>query len=704
MLHRGIKFIYAAVFAFSAVVAFLSVRGLDEDWVLGHSAVVWVLDSDDSTSGSQVARDLEAFAADHKVSVGREVPDLKDPDGRRHLYLASGDPASDAASWLDKGYPAFGQDYRTEVHPLAEIGQRDPRGYYYVFGPPEAADALVAEFAGLGLRASTHRPLSVAELAPHYLGGALAWALGVVALAAVTMTGASVLLNAKTYGVLRLQGKSFADILRRDLRQLAAFGAIAAGAVAAVVVVLLGMYNGLAWLGLFASVAAALASLLILLILATHAAVLALTFKTEVLPALKGELPARAASISAYLVRVPALLLALSIASSAVMAGQDVLSRQDSKDIYAKVGGTAAIRLNGSLGEDDTKRMEEHVGRWLRQSDAAGKLIVAGRRELHDIDPGSGLPQGEMLIVNESFLTKQTFLDPTGRRFTPAARDGKGPDTHPVRLLVPESLSRHASTIAARIPGILSPADPERIRHDQVQTLPAKSGQRVFGYNPGDQVHTAARNIREDRSLVDDPVLVVVPNGSRFLTDNAYTSFATQGGVVFPDPADIQEGIETNRMQAEVIAIRPVGQNAALQMRDVLNDFRLQLFNLVVAVAVLIITGIGVCIVYSRKNAQAIFVKHISGWRFAASHRSVLALEGLLAVLLAGWVPFNVWQQNQELEQYTAMGIPAPSLPAQITALDLGLTGGLVAFEVGAVLLALAVFHRRIVKEGATEG
>lgn len=196
----------------------------------------------------------------------------------------------------------------------------------------------------------------------------------------------------------------------------------------------------------------------------------------------------------------------------------------------------------------------------------------------------------------------------------------------------------------------------------------------------------------------------MVPNGSAYLTDNAYTSFATQGGVVFPDPSDIQKGIDTKKLQTYVIAIRPVGQNAALQMRDSVNDLRMQLFNLGIAVTVLIITGIGVCIVYSRKNAQAIFVKHISGWRFVANHRSVLAVEGILALLLVAWVPFQVWQQNQELEQYTALGIPAPSQPAQITALDLGLTCGLVALEAGAVLLALAVFHRRIVKEGATEG
>ncbi|MEV6957412.1 hypothetical protein [Streptomyces sp. NPDC051183] len=704
MLHRGIKFIYAAVFAFSALVAFLFVRGLDEDWVLGHSAVVWVLDSDDSTSGSQVAREIAKFVADHQISVAREVPDLKDPDGLRHLYAASGDPRSEVTSWLQQGYPSFGRDYQTKVHQLANIGQRDPRGYYYVFGPSGSADALVAKFKDLGLQASTHHPLSVEELAPLYTDSVLGLSLLVVALAAMTMTGASVLLNAKSYGVLRLQGKSFTGILLRDLRQLTRFAAIAATAVAALVLILLSLYNKLAWLGLFTSATLAVAGLLIVLILATHAGMLALTFRTDVLRALKGELPARAASVSAYLVRIPALLLALSIATSAVLAGQDVLARQDSREVYAKVGDTSAIRLNGSLADDEIKPMQERVGRWLRRSDAKGDLIVAGRRELRDIAPGSGLPQGEMLIVNETFLTEQSVLDPAGKRYTAAPRNGKAAAGQQLKLIVPESLAQHTSTLAEQVPGILSPADPQRIRLDQVESFPAKSGQRVFGYNPGDQAHTAALNAKEDRSIVTDPVLLVIPNGSAYLTDNAYTSFATQGGVVFPDPADIQTGIEANKLQSDVIAIRPIGQNAALQMRDAVNDFRLHLFNLAVAVIVLVITGVGVCIVYSRKNAQAIFVRHISGWKFTANHRSVLAVEGALAILLAGWLPYQVWQQNQDLEEFKAMGMPAPTAAAQLSTLDMALAGGLVAIEVGAVLLALAAFHGRIVKEGATEG
>ncbi|MEU9377719.1 hypothetical protein AB0D94_28655 [Streptomyces sp. NPDC048255] len=702
MLHRGIKFTHAAVLAFSAVVSFLFVRGLDEDWVLGHSALVWVSESDDSTSGEQVAQTVASFAAHRRVTVAREVPDLRDPDRRRHLYLAPGAPGSDAASWLDEGYPAFGRDYRTDVHPIAEIGQRDPRGMYYVFGTPEDANALVAEFASFGLRGSVAHPLSFSALSAFYSGTALYWSVLVVALAAATMTGASVLLNAKAYGVLRLQGKSFGEILLRDLRQLAVFWTVAAGGVAAVVLAFLGFYNGMAWLGYFASLAAGVAALLVLLMLTAHSAALALTFKTEVLRALKGELPARMASLCAYLVRIPALLLAIGIATSVALAGQDVAARQDSREAYAKVGDATGIRLNGSLGSK-TAQMEESVGQWLRRSDSEGKVVIAGRRDLQSIARSQNLPQGEILIVNETFLAKQLILDSASRRYTPAPQDGKAPDARAVRLIVPESLTVHASNIAAQIPGLLSPIDPKLIRQNQVETLRAKSGQTVFGYNPGNQTFSAAGSPKQDRSLVRDPVLVVVPNGSRFLTDNAYTAFATQGGVIFPDPQDVLDGITAFKLQTYVTAVRPVGQDAALQLRNTVGDFRLQLFNLIVAVAVLLITGVGVCIVYSRKNVQAIFVKHISGWRFTTTHRSVLAVEGLLAALLAAWIPFRAWQQNQDLAQYAAMGIPAPRPPVQVTALDLGITAGLVAIEVTAVLITLAVFHRRIVKEGATE-
>ncbi|WP_181793707.1 hypothetical protein [Streptomyces sp. WELS2] len=694
MLHRGIKFVHAAVLAYSAVLAFLFLRSLDEDWVLGHTAVVWVTDSDDSASGSRVAREVAGFAREHHATVAREVLDLKDPSGRRHLYLAPGGPHSD---WLKQGYPAFSRDYRTDVHPVSELGLRDPRGFYYVFGSNRSAAELARMFDGLGLKSTVNHPFAVDQLSVTYVGGALYRSFFVVALAVVTMTGAGVMLNSKAYAVLRLQGMSTGRILRRDLRQLWTFWAVAFAVVAAATLLMLGLYNGCAWLGTFAEVALGVTAVLGLTAVATHAAMLALMSQTDVLSALKGQLPSRTAAVCAYLVRIPALLLALSIASAVVLAGQDVMARQESSRAYAKIGSTTSIAFNGSVSsESGLHAMETHVAPWLRAADKDGKIIFVGHRNIRG--PGLGaLMNRDVLIVDESFLAAQPVLDRSGHRHTPKTA---GPDR--IRLLLPEDLAPYAEPLRAQVPGLVNPVDPGAVRADRVSTEWSRDGQRVFTYNPNGQRRDGEHPGADD-SWAADPVVIVFPNGSPLVSDKLYVSYASQGGVVFPDPDDVSAGVKERHLETYVMSMTPVAQNAADKLRDLVGDFRVQLFNLSVAVAVLLITGVGVCIVHSRKNAQAIFVRHISGWTFSATHRAVLLLEGLLALLLAGWLPYQVWQKNQELERFKALGIPAPRPAAELTGLDLGVTGALVAVEVAAVLLALAVFHRRIVKEGATE-
>ncbi|MFJ9638487.1 hypothetical protein [Streptomyces sp. NPDC101178] len=699
MLHRGIKFVHVAVLFFAAVLAFLFIRELDEDGVLGNSAVIFVFDSEDSTSGAQVARSIASFAEDHGVTVAREVPDLREPDGRRHLYMTGGEDSSGVSAWLNEGYPEFSSSLTTEVHPIADIGQRDPRGHYYVFGPPEAAESLVAEFSGLGLRADVSHPLSGGELITAYTNSVMYWSFWVIALAAVTLTGASVLLSARAYGILRLQGFSLVDLLVRDLRQLLAPWVVALGAVTAVALTFLGFYNGFAWLSLFATLATALAGLLLLLVLTTHVAVIALTFKVDVLRAVKGALPARAASVGVYLVRIPALLLALSVATDVAQVARDMETRQENRTAYAEAGDAVTIRLNGGLS-GEKERVIEEIGPWLRRADGNGEVILAGRRDLQSLVPGSQLPPGEVLIVNETFLTEQPVLDPTGQRYMPVAQSDRAASGDRVQLIVPKSLGGNEAALTEAVVGVLGPDFDSRT---QLDVHLAKSGQSVFTYNTGNQVYNAAHSQKEDRSHVQDPVLVIVPNGSQFVSDDGYTAFAAQEGVVFPNPDDVVSAIQGNRLGVYVVALRPVAQNSALKMREVVTEFRVQLFNLALTVTVLLIAGVGICAIYARKNSQAIFARHINGWKYVSTHRFILGVEVAIAFLLATRVPFEAWLQNKDLERIAASGTPLTQPLVDLTELDLGIIAGLVAVEFGAVLLALALFHGRIVREGATE-
>ncbi|MEU1320862.1 hypothetical protein [Streptomyces tibetensis] len=696
MLHRGTRFVHAAVLAFAAALSFLFVRGLDETGVLGNTALVEVIDSDGSKSGAQVVRAVETFSAEYKVGVAREMPDMMNPDGLRHLYLTPVG-TSMTEDWLDDGYPQFSKNRATRVHPMSEVGALDPRGSYYVFGPAATVNALVAQLGRLGLTTSVTHPLSYAELSSRYSDDPLFQAFGVVALAAVTITGASVLLNAITYGVLRMQGMSFTGILLRDLRQLAVYWFAAAGTVTAVTLTSLGLYNGFAWLGLFAVVAAMAAALLIILVLAAHAAVLALTYKVDVLRSLKGELPARAASISVYAVRIPALLLALSIATNVTLAGRGVLMRLDNQKAYETVGEAVSIRLSGAFAMR-TEQLDEHVGPWLRQADRRGQVVLAGRRDLQASAPGASLPSGEFLIVNDTYLAKQPVRDPAGRRYTAQPRHDKTPDSRSLRVIIPDSLASHTAVITKTASTIMGS---RQHRNVPLDALRSKTGQRLFGYNTGTHVYNSGHGPDEDRSMVRDPVIIAVPNGSRFLTDDAYTTYASQSGLIFPDPDDALNGIKTNSLQDYISGISPVGQKTALDLREAVSELRLHVFNLIVSAIILLIAGVGVCIIYSRKNAQTIFARHISGWRYVTTHRFILAVELAIAAIFATRVPFQAWQQGKELKEYAAAGAPAPFQPTHLTALDAGVITTLVAVEFGAVLIALAFFHRRIVKEGA---
>lgn len=684
--------------AFSAALAFQFLQGLDETGILGNSALVDVIDTKGEASGAQAVDAVRSFSAQRGVGVAREVPDLRNPDRVRHLYLAPGRPGSLTAGWLDDGYPAFSRNHQTRVHPLADVRHLDPRGSYYVFGPPTAADHLVAELRGLGLTARVTHPLSYAEVVDRYSDDPLFRALWVVALAALAMTGANVLLNAKSYGVLRLQGLSLREMLLRDLRRMAVFWLGAAGTVTAVAIVSLGLYNGLAWLGLFAIVATTSAVLLTALVIATHAAVLALAMKVDILPALKGGLPSRAASVSVYLVRIPALLLALGIATDVSVTTRDVLVRMENRAAYDTVGDAVSIRLSGAFAMH-TDQLDAHVGPWLRAADKRGEIVLAGRRDLQMSAPGEHLPPSDILIVNDTYLQKQSVLSPTGQRYTAAPRGGGS--EREARVIIPESLASHTPVIEKAASEIIGPRGGQDV---SIETLASRTGQRLFGYNTGAYAYSSAHGPDEDRSVLSDPILIAVPNGSPLLSDDAYTTYATQAGVIFLDPDDVVTGIETNGLQDYISAMSPVGQKTAVDFRNVVHELRMQMFNLVVSVIVLLFAGIGVCIIYSRKNAQAIFVRHISGWRYVATHRFVLAVEAAIAVIFATRVPLEAWQERQALKEFAASGTPAPYQPTHLTLLDVGVITGLVALEFGAVLLALAYFHRRIVKEGATAG
>ena len=692
MLHRSITFIHAALLALSAVLAFLVVKEVQEITPDDQTSLVWIRESDGRATTEKVVDSVQAFAQTHRVNVALELPDLDDPAGLRHLYLAVGDPTTPSGAWLEEGYPAFSPDYRTEVHPFTDLEHLDPRGFYYVFGPRQSAFSFLDDLSGLGLGGFVAEEGDVLGWFHVATGRTLLAALTIAALCAFVAVGSGVLLNARSYAVLRLQGMSLSRVLLRDLGQLLRFWVVAAALIAATTTALLFFYNGLAHFAQFSKVALFYVGVFTTVMLATHVAVLALLHRTDILAALKGHLPARLALVGSYAVRVPALALVLAFASSLVLSLTNLAEQHAGRELFAAAGQTSRIHFTGSVSELQDKEKSAEIGEWLRGLDAQGRVIHASSEHGSSLLPGRA--EGTdfaLFVVNDTYLQAQPVLAPDGQRYGPTEGENR------VRLLIPDTLAEHQEDLARGADVWIHEyqgRDGPGLEVD-IEVLPLASDQQLFTYG------SYSYGPNGNAPFLRDPVVLTIPNGSDILHPASYYGRATSGGIVFPDPQDVHEAMEGSSLAVYINSVQPVAQQAADEYRRIVQQTRVEAFNLVAGTLVLFITGIAVCLIHARKNAQAVFARHISGWRFTAAHRGVLAVEVLLAVGFVGWAGYKTLGTLAHIRDPETA--PMRYTTVEIALLEPLFAAGIAAVSLALVVVALAFFHRRIAREGASQ-
>lgn len=688
MLHRSITFIHICLLLLSAALSFFTVRAMEEVIVSDYSALLWVVEDDGSSDVGQVVEAVETLARDEGVTVAFETPDLHDPGSVRHLYLAVGDESSQTAHWIDEGYPSFGHTMHTEVHPFADLAETDPRGFYLVFGPEEDVYLLQDALAELGMGGSAQVDSQNLHWDDFLFKGDLRTTFVVALLCTVTVVGSGVLLGARSYGVLRLNGHSYARILARDLIQLARLWAMAAPLLAFGVLAFLYLYNGLTQLALFAGVAVSVLAIFAAVALTAHALTLALLHTTDILAALKGRIPARSATWAAYAVRVPALVFVLTIIAAVVASANNVRLQQKSFDDFSQAGEASRIMLKGSVDFDEMDTvMEPVVGQWLRQADTEGQVVLTAQEPSDYLMPrGVPRPDFETLVVNDTYLAHQEILSPDGERY--GAEDS-------VRILLPESLSDFESDLREGTRQWLEFASgSDSDLEIEIQVLPTTDGQRVFTYGSDEPERL------NNRPYLENPVIIALPNGA-VLSDAQYFSSATDAAIVFPEPEAVEASIAQPPLSIYVNGVQMVATSAADHHQELVRTLRLESFNLAASTAVLFMTGIAVCLIHARTHAQTIFARHISGWSFAAIHRRLLAVEGLIALVFTGWATWDTTATLRRREDPTIPLLTVEDVPT--TGVEPLLALGIAVTGLGLVIAVLAFFHHRIVREGASQ-
>lgn len=678
MTHRGTRLAYVLVLLYAAASAFLVVRGLEESGVLGADHVVQVA-GPAGAGGDRAVAAVETVARDHRVDVGRLVDDVLEPGERRHLYLAVGRPDGPQARWLDDGYPAFGPQGRTDVHDVADLGHVDPRGYYVVFGGTPGRDALDAALSDLGYRVQTRAYYDPAAIAQWVWAQPFGTGLLVVTLLVVVVVAAGVLSSVKSYGVQRLHGASEGTLLARDLRDVARVVLLAGGVLALLVAGGLGVWNGLHQWPTYAAVAGATAAGLLLVVLVAHAAALALTARVPVLEALKGRLPARGTTAAVYLVRVPALVLAVSASVTATAAGADVAERRAALDTWNGVGDAAYLSFSAVLAQDETERLAATTGAWLASEEQAGRMVLAAQDRLELMAPGT---TGDVLLVNSTYLAEQDVRTVDGDRVT-------GPPTGTVLVLVPqeraaerEAVADAVATWAQRGPATTPP---------RVETALAPADAALFTYG-------TARGTNASPALAG-AVVVVVDAATGAVRPDDYMAWASQGAVLVLDPQRAVTAARAAGLGDFVTSFRPARQEAADTYAQVVRELRLHLANAAAALLVLLATAVGLGQVYTRSHAQRLFVTYVHGWSFVRTHPRLLAAE---AALLVAVVAVSAWTTA------TLLAADSPDRAEPARALALGglqpvLASAWALLNAGFVVVVLVVLTHRLVRTRSAE-
>jgi hypothetical protein len=692
MVHRSVTFAYAICLVIGAMQAFIALQTFDEIGVLGPTSQVWIRESDGTSSGEDVVGTIRAFSEEHAIDVVKEIPDPVDPVGTRVLFVSAGGEAGGPSRWLaEEAYPGFSAQITTVVKPVGELASSDPRGYYWIFGDESSAVQLLNELRGLGLDGIAADYPGLAELPRFVAYGAMLWGAIVAALLVVVLVGSGVLMSSRYYAIQRLQGASFRGVLLRDLRQVAVVVGLTASVLFVASLAALSLYNGLSQYSNYALVAGATVGMLVAVAAATHLVALAVVWQTPLASAIKGEIPAGSSLAAALAVRAAALIIAATLIASAAHTSEELSQRWAAQASFTAAGESAYPMLSGSVVQNsgdlsDQNARDAAMGELIRESDRAGDLIlsaVSSGSELNLHDPE--LATAPVLIVNAAYIEARSRA---GDEIPPTEQPAAA-DDGVVHILVPDRLAVHTAELQSGVDQWVAFAAENggtRAQSD-VSTLASSAEHRAFTYgaplDPSSPV------------LLVDPIYVVLPPGLLVLPDSSLVAYSTSGGVIFTDPEATLGKASARGLDDYLIAMNPIAENADSQLRKLAQEARLQYLNLAGLLLVLLVTAVGAGFIYTRKNAQALFVKYISGRSFIASHRSMLIAEGAVALLVGGWVVFRAAQEADATSALTA------SLRTEAVFSgggDVALAVGVILLNAAAAVASLSVLHRRLIR------
>ncbi|WP_417367000.1 hypothetical protein [Glutamicibacter arilaitensis] len=542
MKNKGLHLAVVIAALYAMFAGFTSSMILEETTLPGSRQIL-VSGQTVSTGGDGLPALAQKLADENSAVIVKQIRDLHDTK-IRNLYIAAGNEELAPARWLSDGYPRFSQSIQTNIYPVDDLQGKDPRGRYFIFGPNGAEAKVIEEFERIGFSAE-QLPASSSQGLGLLFQGTLSSPTLVTMLLIVVLSGTSAISQMKSYSVKLLHGASKKDVLLQDLKELFGRAIPQVAIIGCAATAWLYSYNQLNQFAPLAQSTAVIFVAALALAIAIHAIVATLLWNTSILHGLKGRLGFRVAVPLAYLIRVPGILLAVSLVASTFGALQTTQEAEAARAELNAAGDASTIVFEGRSSPEEMDRLAFESGAWLKREAKAGRAIVSAPYQLDDDSNASSIP---VLLINNAYLERNVVLSGSGDRVQQIPESD-------IRVLGPGQ----KPALREAFLDFIGEFSIDYTSAEKVSFETITAGQEHFRYDPNS---AGAGSSQPDA----DALLIVVGSDSGLISDDDFMALASQGHVLMDDPVSAAQRTPPEFMGSWIAAYVPVAQIAATIM------------------------------------------------------------------------------------------------------------------------------------------
>ncbi|WP_226352797.1 hypothetical protein [Pseudonocardia sp. ICBG601] len=653
MKYFGLKLTITLILIISTLSGFLITKELDNNEVSLDSALVEIFDDRNNVAWPQVVTVLEAVARQYHVNIIRVDESFYNGDRLRNVHVMPSEAGAEQAKWAQDYLAPFGQSPKADlaVNLFETENVLDPRAGYQVIGSDDAASDLMSRLEELGLfgTQSPSHPLWLAVIS-YTLNSIELFSSLLAGLAALTV--GSVLLNVKRYAIWRLHGITLPGIVYRDMRVLAKFLILTLFLFAVLSSAFLFWYNKWNQIYTFIRLSVFIGALIFAVQITVYCMVVVIASSASVTSALKGKINLSWAIITLYPLRICTILLTVTALLGVFDSYTGMSNRNSALPYIPEMEGLANITFSGYRTEKESNRDFEKTGKWLRELDNQGRIIIV-KRGLLENGLSVSTPSGgtEIIHVNDTFLAKNPIFTQDKIRIGSTPKDT-------INVVIPERLAPHTEEILNMVSKWFTPeALPDGVPVPHIQQLVSANGQNIFAYasNNSDLDSPAA-----NRPIIQDPVVIALPNGSPLIFDESLAAHASYNGIVLLS-RDIIFSKEKGLFTGNILGMIPLqgllGDNYLAEV----NQFVSRGTALGLSIVASLLATATYYLTYTRRSSSTILVEHILGRTFWRTHWRMLTCEVVIIPLgILSWTYLDNLNRGHKVAEYLNASIPPP--------------------------------------------